>query len=59
MTCIKWYQLMDNLSLENDLKSIFRKASIEFSSISNDINLERLNNNPVKISFNQIEELFL
>lgn len=59
MTCVKWYQLMDNLSLENDLKSIFRKASIEFSSISNDINLERLNNNPVKISSNQIEELFL
>ena len=59
MTCVKWYQLMDNLSLENDLKSIFRKASIEFSSISNDINLERLNNNPVKIGSNQIEELFL
>ena len=59
MTCVKWYQLMDNLNLENDLKSIFREANIEFSSISNDINLERLNNNPVKISFNQIEELFL
>ena len=59
MTCTKWYQLMENLSLENDLKSIFREANIEFSSISNDINLERLNNNPVKISSNQIEELFL
>jgi alcohol dehydrogenase len=59
MTCTKWYQLMENLSLENDLKSIFREANIEFGSIANDINLERLNNNPVKISSNQIEELFL
>ena len=59
MTCTKWYQLMENLSLENDLKSIFRDANIEFGSIVNDINLERLNNNPVKISSNQIEELFL
>ena len=59
MTCTKWYQLMENLSLENDLKSIFREANIEFGSIANDINLERLHNNPVKISSNQIEELFL
>jgi alcohol dehydrogenase class IV len=59
MTCTKWYQLMENLSLENDLKSIFRDANIEFGSIVNDINLERLNNNPVKIGLNQIEKLFL
>ena len=59
MTCTKWYQLMENLSLENDLKSIFREANIEFGSIANDINLERLNNNPVKIGLNQIEKLFL
>jgi hypothetical protein len=41
------------------LKSIYREKDIDYELISNDINLERLNNNPVKIESNQIEELFL
>ena len=59
MSCTRWYELLNNLGLNNNLKSIYREKDIDYELISNDINLERLNNNPVKIESNQIEELFL
>jgi len=55
----KWYELLKNLGLNSNLKSIFKEKDIDYQLISEDINLERLNNNPVKIESNQIEELFL
>ena len=59
MTCNKWYELMKSLGLENDLKTIYREKNVDYKLISNDINLERLNNNPIKISSVQIKQLFL
>ena len=59
MSCTRWYELLNNLGLNNNLKSIYREKNIDYELISNDINLERLDNNPVKIESNQIEELFL
>ena len=59
MSCTRWYELLNSLGLKNNLKSIYREKDIDYELISNDINLERLNNNPVKIESNQIEELFL
>ena len=55
MSCTRWYELLNNLGLNNNLKSIYREKDIDYELISNDINLERLNNNPVKIESNQIE----
>ena len=58
MICKKWYQIMRNTGLDTDLKSIFSNKDIDYELIKNEINLERLNNNPVKVSQNQIENLF-
>lgn len=58
-TSRKWYQIMANIGLETDLKSIFSEKNIDYDLIENDINLERLNNNPVKVNSTQIKDLFL
>jgi len=54
----KWSQIMINVGLETNLKSIFRKRNIDYDLIKKEINLERLNNNPVKVNSSQIEDLF-
>ena len=54
----KWSQIMTNVGLETNLKSIFRKKNIDYDLIKKEINLERLNNNPVKVNSSQIEDLF-
>ena len=54
----KWIQIMTNVGLETNLKSIFRKKNIDYDLIKKEINLERLNNNPVKVNSSQIEDLF-
>ena len=51
-------QIMANIGLETNLKSIFRKKNIDYGLIKKEINLERLNNNPVKVNSSQIENLF-
>ena len=51
-------QIMANIGLEANLKSIFRKKNIDYELIKKEINLERLNNNPVKVNSSQIENLF-
>ena len=58
MICKKWYQIMRNTGLDTDLKSIFSNKDIDYELIKNEINLERLNNNPVRIRPGQIESLF-
>ena len=58
-TSRKWYQIMANIGLDTDLKSIFSEKNIDYKLIENDINLERLNNNPVKVNSTQIKDLFL
>ena len=49
---------MTNVGLETNLKSIFRKKNVDYDLIKKEINLERLNNNPVKVNSSQIEDLF-
>ena len=49
---------MIKVGLDVDLPSIFRKTNTSYKLIEDDINLERLSNNPVKISSAQIKELF-
>ena len=51
-------QIMSNIGLEANLKSIFSKKNIDYELIKKEINLERLNNNPVKVNSSQIENLF-
>ena len=51
-------QIMANIGLETNLKSIFSKKNIDYDLIKKEINLERLNNNPVKVNSSQIENLF-
>ena len=51
-------QIMANIGLEANLKSIFSKKNIDYELIKKEINLERLNNNPVKVNSSQIENLF-
>ena len=50
---------MANIGLDTDLKSIFSEKNIDYKLIENEINLERLNNNPVKVNSTQIKDLFL
>jgi len=57
--CKKWYELVAILGLKNDLKLIYKEKKVNYNLISDDINLERLNNNPIKIKSHQIQELFL
>jgi len=54
----RWNQIMTNIGLETNLKSIFSKKNIDYELIKKEINLERLNNNPVKVNSSQIEDLF-
>ena len=54
----RWNQIMINIGLDTDLKSIFSKKNIDYKLIKKEINLERLNNNPVKVNSSQIEDLF-
>ena len=54
----KLNQIMANIGLEANLKSIFSKKNIDYELIKKEINLERLNNNPVKVNSSQIENLF-
>ena len=54
----RWSQIMTNIGLETNLKSIFSKKNIDYELIKKEINLERLNNNPVKVNSSQIENLF-
>ena len=57
--CVKfWRKLMNNLELESKLANL----GIDEDSIENlisYINLERLNNNPVKLDKNQIRDIYL
>ena len=50
--------LMDNLSLEQDCKKIGIETDDQIEKIINEINLERLSNNPIKLSNKNLKDLF-
>ena len=58
----KWFKLMSDLGLENDLKKLFRNNNgnrslkmYDIKYIVKSINIERLQNHPVKLSNKQLE----
>jgi len=49
---------MDSLSLEQDYKEIGIETDYDIQQILNEINLDRLNNNPIKLSNKELKDLF-
>ena len=57
--CTAYFKdLMDSLSLEQDYKKIGIETNVDIEKILNEINLERLSNNPVKLSNKNLRDLF-
>ena len=61
----KWFKLMSDLGLENNFKKLFRNnnenrslKTYDIRYIVKSINLERLQNHPVKLSNKQLENIF-
>ena len=61
----KWFKLMSDLGLENDFKKLFRNnnenrslKTYDIRYIVKSINIERLQNHPVKLSNKQLENIF-
>lgn len=54
----KWYRIMSEASLELDLKKLGLKSASDIKKIVSNINLERLNNNPVSINKRDLENIF-
>ena len=57
--CIEFFNsLMDDLSLERNFKNLGIESSRDIDRIINEINIERFNNNPVKISLDTVKDIF-
>ena len=54
----KWNQLMDGVGLDRNIHSVGILTKGDFDKIINNINLERLSNNPVKISTSKLKKVF-
>jgi alcohol dehydrogenase class IV len=57
--CRKWYETMDEIGLQTDLQVIGIKSDADFKLIEKNISLERLNNNPVKLSEEMLRKLLV
>lgn len=55
----KWYRLMSKIGLESNMENIMTLSEYEIEKIISNVNLERLNNNPVRVSKNKLKEIFL
>jgi alcohol dehydrogenase class IV len=55
----KWYELMNAVGLESDLASLGISKRSDIELITENVNLERLDNHPVKITKRNIAQLFL
>ena len=55
---IFWYSLMDRIGLEYDINKIGIRKDTDIRYISNNVNLERLDNHPVKITKKDIWNIF-
>ena len=55
--CDTWYTLMEQIGLETNLKNLGVRNLHDISLIVQHINIERLNNNPVKIPENRLYSL--
>ena len=54
----KWYKMMQEVSLETDLKKLGIIKDIDIQEIVEGVNLERLKNNPVSLSKEILYDLF-
>jgi alcohol dehydrogenase class IV len=57
--CRQWYETMNQIGLQTDLQVIGIKTHAEVQLIEENVSLERLNNNPVKVSKEMLRELLL
>lgn len=57
--CRQWYETMNQIGLQTDLQVIGIKTNTDVQLIENSISLERLNNNPVKVSKDMLYEVLL
>jgi alcohol dehydrogenase class IV len=58
--CDKWYKLLKDIGLTTDLNELGVVChSSNIKQITNNINLERLNNNPVKVSDDMLNKLLV
>ena len=54
----KWYALMDNITLEYSFEKLGITDNNKIESIIDNINIERLNNNPVAVSKELLKDIF-
>ena len=55
----KWYGIMEAIGLEDNAKNIGISTEYEIDEIIDNINLQRLSNNPVRVSKNTLKKIFL
>ncbi|MDF1582774.1 MAG: phosphonoacetaldehyde reductase [Methyloprofundus sp.] len=56
--CKKWYELMARLGLKSELSQVGIASNSDQQTILDNINIERLENNPVKLDAKTLEFLF-
>ena len=54
----KWYKLMELIGLEKDMAHLGIRDDNDINLITGNVNLERLNNNPVALDSKKIAEIF-
>jgi alcohol dehydrogenase class IV len=54
----KWYKLMKSIRLEQNLEKLNISTEGDINKIIDNINLVRLNNNPVRINVNIVRDIF-
>ena len=55
----RWHHLMDGIGLDRNIQSVGILTEDDIDKIINDINLQRLKNNPVRVSINKLKEILL
>jgi alcohol dehydrogenase len=54
----KWYEIMKSINLESNMHNVGIKSSSDIEDIINNVNIERLENNPIKIRKNELKKIF-
>lgn len=57
--CRRWYETMADVGLETNLQTIGINTEADVELIASEVSLERLNNNPVKVSREMMHDLLL
>ena len=55
----RWHYLMDKIGLESKPKNVGISSKYKIDKIIDNVNLQRLNNNPVRVSKSTLKEIFL